>query len=51
MANDRIFFRCKTCGECMLFVKFWGGGEFGPLFQKAVSMDFQNGSCGTHLTA
>lgn len=33
MANDRIYLRCKGCGELLLLAKFWGGGEIGPIFQ------------------
>lgn len=33
MANDRIYIRCKTCLQAMLFAKFWGAGKLGPVFQ------------------
>lgn len=34
MANDRVFIRCKGCGERRLFFAFWAGGTAGPVFQR-----------------
>jgi hypothetical protein len=32
MANDRVYLKCKTCGEARLLYEFWGGGDVGEPF-------------------